>query len=412
MSRRTSLRIALVAPFGLRAKGTAQARALPLGRALARCGHQVALFLPPYDSPQDAGRRWTDQGVEVVNLALPAAGRGGAAWHLWLGWRLFLAARRWQPDVVHVFKPKGPSGLAGMLFWVTRGRAGAGAGKRGDAGAQRGVCPRVIMDSDDWEGPGGWNDDPRTGYTAAQRRFFAWQERYGLTHADGWTVTSRCLRDRAVSFGADPERVYVLHNGIALPARSHVDPLAAQSSGPDAQPAGGRGASGILYTRFAGVQPAEVAEVWRRVRAVKPDATLADALGLARSEADTRAALIARGLAELIRLGTVLGARRETFMGLAGLGDLVLTCTDDQSRNRRLGLALARGYTVDQALAEIGQEVEGIVTARAVRKLATRYGVSMPIAEQVHAVLYEGCTPFEATRQLLERARKAELDES
>lgn len=134
---------------------------------------------------------------------------------------------------------------------------------------------------------------------------------------------------------------------------------------------------------------------------------IADGLGFG---ANTRAALITRGLAELIRLGLALGARRETFMGLAGLGDLVLTCTDDQSRNRRLGLALARGETADQAMAAIGQEVEGVVTARAVKAIAARHHVEMPISEQVFGVLYEGCTPDAATRRLLGRAGKAEID--
>ncbi len=134
---------------------------------------------------------------------------------------------------------------------------------------------------------------------------------------------------------------------------------------------------------------------------------IADGLGFG---ANTRAALITRGLTELIRLGVALGARRETFMGLAGLGDLVLTCTDDQSRNRRLGLALARGDSAQAAMAKIGQEVEGVVTARAVRTIAERHGVEMPISEQVHAVLYEGRSPEAATALLLERAGKAELD--
>ena len=134
---------------------------------------------------------------------------------------------------------------------------------------------------------------------------------------------------------------------------------------------------------------------------------IADGLGFG---ANTRAALITRGLTELIRLGVALGARRETFMGLAGLGDLVLTCTDDQSRNRRLGLALAGGASVQQAMAAIGQEVEGVVTARAVNTIAQREGVEMPISEQVYAVLYEGRTPEAATRLLLDRAGKAELD--
>lgn len=135
---------------------------------------------------------------------------------------------------------------------------------------------------------------------------------------------------------------------------------------------------------------------------------IADGLGFG---ANTRAALITRGLAEIIRLGEALGARRETFMGLAGLGDLVLTCTDNQSRNRRLGLALAEGQPAADAMATIGQEVEGVVTARAVHAMAAAHGIEMPISAQVHAVLYEGSTPAQATQRLLERAGKAELDD-
>jgi len=134
---------------------------------------------------------------------------------------------------------------------------------------------------------------------------------------------------------------------------------------------------------------------------------IADGLGFG---ANTRAALITRGLAEVIRLGEALGARRETFMGLAGLGDLVLTCTDNQSRNRRLGLALAAGRPAEEAMAEIGQEVEGVVTARAVEAMATKRQVEMPISAEVYAVLYEGTTPAEATRHLLERAGRSELE--
>jgi len=133
---------------------------------------------------------------------------------------------------------------------------------------------------------------------------------------------------------------------------------------------------------------------------------IADGLGFG---ANTRAALITRGLAELIRVGTALGGRPETFTGLAGLGDLVLTCTDDQSRNRRMGLALARGKSVDEAKAEIGQEVEGVITALAVHRLAARLGIEMPISEQVYRVLHEGVSPAEATRALLEREPKPEF---
>ena len=133
---------------------------------------------------------------------------------------------------------------------------------------------------------------------------------------------------------------------------------------------------------------------------------IADGLGFG---ANSRAALITRGLTELIRLGTALGGRPETFMGLAGVGDLVLTCTDDQSRNRRMGLALAGGASVAQARAAIGQEVEGVVTAAAVRTLARRLGVEMPISEQVYQVLYKGVPPLAATAALLEREPKAEF---
>ena len=134
---------------------------------------------------------------------------------------------------------------------------------------------------------------------------------------------------------------------------------------------------------------------------------IADGLGFG---ANTRAALITRGLAELTRLGTALGGRPETFMGLAGLGDLVLTCTDDQSRNRRLGLALARGASVEQARQDIGQEVEGVITSRAVHGLAQRFGIEMPICAEVYGVLYAGTTPAEATHNLLARESKSELD--
>ena len=133
---------------------------------------------------------------------------------------------------------------------------------------------------------------------------------------------------------------------------------------------------------------------------------IADGLGFG---ANTRAALITRGLSELMRLGAALGGERETFMGLAGVGDLVLTCTDNQSRNRRMGLALARGLGVEAARSEIGQEVEGVVTARSIHTLAASVGVEMPISEQVYRVLYEGASPLEATAALLDREPKAEF---
>lgn len=135
-------------------------------------------------------------------------------------------------------------------------------------------------------------------------------------------------------------------------------------------------------------------------------AGIADGLGFG---ANTRAALISRGMAEMMRLGEAAGGQRETLMGLAGLGDLVLTCTDNQSRNRRFGLALGRGKSRAEAAAEIDQVIEGIETAREVHALATSLGVEMPITEQVYRVLFAGISPREAVRALLEREQKAEV---
>jgi glycerol-3-phosphate dehydrogenase (NAD(P)+) len=136
-------------------------------------------------------------------------------------------------------------------------------------------------------------------------------------------------------------------------------------------------------------------------------AGLSDGLGFG---ANSRIALITRGLVEMTRLGVALGARQETFMGLAGLGDLVLTCTDDQSRNRRFGLLLARGRGVDAALHEIGQVVEGYQAARAVQAVATRERVMMPIIEGIHGVLYEGLPAADVVQGLMRRPIKPEFD--
>ena len=137
-------------------------------------------------------------------------------------------------------------------------------------------------------------------------------------------------------------------------------------------------------------------------------AGIADGLGFG---ANTRAALITRGLREIVRFGTALGGRPESLMGLAGLGDLVLTCTDDQSRNRRFGLALARGLSVAAAEQSVGQVVEGVSAAREVMRQARRIDVEMPIAEQVNKVLYEGTAPADAVQALLLRPPGWESDE-
>ena len=136
-------------------------------------------------------------------------------------------------------------------------------------------------------------------------------------------------------------------------------------------------------------------------------AGLSDGLGFG---ANMRVALITRGLNEMTRLGVALGARERTFMGLAGLGDLVLTCTDDQSRNRRCGLALSRGLSVEDAMREIGQVVEGYHAARVLRGVAARLGLDLPICEGICRILFDGANAGEVVRELMARPPQAEFE--
>jgi glycerol-3-phosphate dehydrogenase (NAD(P)+) len=121
------------------------------------------------------------------------------------------------------------------------------------------------------------------------------------------------------------------------------------------------------------------------------------------------AALITRGLAEITRLGLAMGASPLTFAGLAGMGDLILTCTGELSRNRSVGIALGQGRPLEEILSEMTMVAEGVETARATYALARRTGTEMPIVEEIHAVLFEGRTPAEAVENLMLRAPKAEM---
>jgi len=168
-----------------------------------------------------------------------------------------------------------------------------------------------------------------------------------------------------------------------------------------------RSISGLNFRAYTSddIVGVEVGGAVKNVLAI--GAGIADGMGYG---ANTRIALITRGLAEMTRLGEALGAKRETFMGLAGLGDLVLTCTDNQSRNRRFGLAIAAGKNPADALADIGQVVEGFQAARAVHEVATRLGVDMPICDATYRVLYEGLDVRQAVQELMAREIRPEAD--
>ena len=134
-------------------------------------------------------------------------------------------------------------------------------------------------------------------------------------------------------------------------------------------------------------------------------AGISDGMGFG---ANARTALITRGLAEISRLGVSLGADPKTFTGMAGLGDLVLTCTDNQSRNRRFGLALGQGKSAEVAIQEIGQVVEGFYNTKEAYLLAQKQGVEMPIVEQIYQMLFEGKNALDVVKTLLGRERKGE----
>lgn len=123
---------------------------------------------------------------------------------------------------------------------------------------------------------------------------------------------------------------------------------------------------------------------------------------------NTRAALITRGLREITRLAMAAGGRAETLSGLAGLGDLVLTCTGELSRNRQVGIRLGQGEKLPEILASMRMVAEGVETTRAALALAGRYGIDLPITKQIGAILYEGQTPQDAIRELMDRSLKAE----
>ncbi len=239
----------MIGPFGLRPRGTMAVRALPMARALAARGHTVTVLLPPWQNPEDAGRRWEDRGVTVENIPLPP--RAPLLFHLLTARRLVARALALRPDVVHLFKPKAYSGLAHSLLalWPRAHR------------------PRLVVDADDWEGPGGWNDvtDPLSGrplYSAPQRLFFARQERWGLTHADAVTVASCTLQSLVWALGVPSERVFYVPNG--WPSADDIPPVRPADGPP----------SILLYTRFFEYPLSRVIGLLRRVRERVPQARL------------------------------------------------------------------------------------------------------------------------------------------
>ncbi len=181
--------------------------------------------------------------------------------------------------------------------------------------------------------------------------------------------------------------------------------IVAAAEGAEVARAVQRAVSGNTLRVYAGTDPlgVELGGAVKNVIAIA--AGVVDGLNLG---PNARAALITRGLAEITRLGVAMGAQAATFAGLAGMGDLILTCTGDLSRNRRVGLALAQGLRLEDILASLRAVAEGVNTCRSTVALAERYGVEMPICRAVHRVLFEGQNPREAVVQLMMRELRFE----
>ncbi len=327
------MRIAFLAPFALHPKGTTRWRILPLAQALAAAGHTVRVIIPPYDWPAHSGRRWWAQGVEVVNVAVPAGPEVGQA--LALAARVRRAALDWRPEIIHACKPVGVSGLAAAALLRVP-----------DA-------PPVVVDADDWEA--GWA--AAQGRSAAWQRLVQWQERFLLRHAPAVTVASRWLQGWVVAH----------RRGLSSPMRAGEEVFYLPNGATAGSTVGGGPRPGdtrrvLLYTRFAEHSPAQVWAVWQGVLAAQPAAQLWVAgRGLQGEEAALLALARADGRPATLRLlGWLPAASR---LGLFAAVDAAMLPVADTPLNRakcpmRLAELLAAGVPVaTQAVGEYARYV-------------------------------------------------------
>lgn len=237
----------MLAPFGLRPKATLSQRMLPLAAALQARGWNCSIVAPAYSKPADAGRVEWIEGVWVEHVVLPRL--PGPLGFVETSARMLAAAMRHEPDLLHVFKPKGYSGLAALL-----------------ARTRYPELP-LVQDTDDWEGWGGWND--LLPYPAWMKHVFAWQERSLPRRADAVTVASRTLETQVWGFGVRPARVFYLPNGVPqqppqLPERAAALATLGLGHGPLL----------LLYTRFWEYPLVTILELLFVLQAHRPDAHL------------------------------------------------------------------------------------------------------------------------------------------
>lgn len=309
----TQMRIVMLAPFGIRPKGTLSARMLPLAQALVRRGHHVEIAAPPVQNRQDAGTRAVHGGVPVWHVPMPQL--PGPALVLQQTLALRRAALAARPDVLHLFKPKGYSGLAALLL--------------------RQMHPELplVVDTDDWEGWGGWND--LLPYSRAAKALFAWQERDLPRRADAVTAVSRTLESQVQGFGLPAERIVYLPNGITS---SEFSGLSAELPKPLTQRSTLNTQNLLLYTRFWEFDVRDMVAALVAIAAARPAARL---LVVGKGERGEE-----RELLRLAERAGVAGAidyrgwaEPASIPGLLASADLALVPMNDTLINRARGLA-------------------------------------------------------------------------
>lgn len=336
----------MVGPFGLRPHGTMSRRALPLAKALAARGHQVEVLLPPWSCPEHSGREWEDDEVFIRNVVLPPGVPlvGGSL----IIWRLLRRALTERPDVIHCFKPKAYAGLTAAIVWYL--------------GRLHLTEAHVVLDSDDWEGWGGWNEIGR--YSSVQKRFFAWQESWGMTHCHALTLASKTLESVAREMGIDRGKLYYLPNGVD--AESPVRNTDGGRAVRDALCLGNDPVM-LLYTRFFEFDPRRVMEILGRVCAQLPTAhLLVVGRGLFGEEERFLTCAERAGLSS--RVTYVGWADGEEMSNYLAASDLALCPFDDTLLNRarcpaKLADLMAAGLAVvADDVGQAGEYIEHLVS--------------------------------------------------
>lgn len=302
------MRIVLLAPFGIRPKGTLLARMLPLATSLRKCGHDPVIIAPPYTNPEDSGREETVQGIRLRNIRLDAP---PAMTTLTLSLRMYRAAMAERPDLLYLFKPKGYGGMAAMYLALER--------------RLRPAFPPLVVDSDDWEGTGGMND--LLPYSRAQRRVFAFQEQWLLQRADAVTVASRELERRVREMNRGRRPLLYLPNGVMPARRGNGDLVRQRFAIPADAPLV------LLYSRFFEFGQTRLHDLFTEIYARVPTARfLVVGAGRAGEEQDLLRAAHQRGFGQALTLAGWVEPC--DLPDLLAAGDLAPYLFDDTLINR------------------------------------------------------------------------------